>query len=102
MTYASISHPLAADRDAVFSQFGVNPRRAVRAAAASVNLPHGARQVGIGLVGLDAPSATPRPVAGREGAPEPFSKDSRPDRPPVRRGNLPAWVFAAVVAIALR
>ena len=41
--------PLAADRDTGFGQFGVNPRRAVRAPAPGMNLLHAGRQLRIGL-----------------------------------------------------
>ena len=50
---ASLAHhprdPLAADRDTGFGQFGVNPRRAVRAPAPGMNLLHAGRQLRIGL-----------------------------------------------------
>ena len=39
---------------------------------------------------------------GDDAAKPAYVLTERPDRPPVRRGNLPAWVFAAVVAIVLR
>ena len=39
--------PLAADRDASFGQFGVNPRRTVRSPTIGVNRSHAGRQVRI-------------------------------------------------------
>ena len=57
--------PLAADRHAVVGQVGVNPRRAVRAPAASVNLPHTGGQLGIGLGASRRGASTPRVVPAR-------------------------------------
>ena len=61
-------HPrdtLAADRDAASDQFGVNPRRAVRAPAASMNLLHAGRQLRIGPRASRGWTPTPRVVPAR-------------------------------------
>ena len=58
-------HPLAADRHTSCRQLGVDPRRAVRAAATGVNLFRAGRQVRIGLRASRHWAPTPRVVPAR-------------------------------------
>ena len=57
--------PLAAGRNAGFGQFGVNPRRAVRAPAVGMNLLHAGRQLRIGPRTSRGWTSTPRVVPAR-------------------------------------
>ncbi len=57
--------PLAADRDAGFGQFSVNPRRAVRAPAAGMNLPHAGCQLRISTRASRGWTSTSRVVPAR-------------------------------------